>query len=162
MKYQYCDYKIKVIKDKGFYPIDNNGKKNEYQKPCTIKNHPKIYIFTKNNEAYYIGYTTQPLSSRFRVAIDAAINTKNSYKGYQWIKEEAILKLHVFCFEESVEANTRHSKMFENMESEIVYLYKKKFDKWPTFQSEIHFYERIGSTKNVKIWASRIFKEIFK
>ena len=117
------------------------------------KKEPKIYILSFNKEVIYVGITKQPLSTRFRQGLTAT--GQKGYHGYRW-KELAnkgnskpfALFVYKFGNEERMEA----------IEAEVAYLIRDKTNKWPKYQTEIHFHQ---ANKEEILIANQIYDQVF-
>jgi hypothetical protein len=123
----------------------------------------KIYILKHAGDYLYVGKTKQKISTKFKQGFksylhDIAGNRKAGYGGYKWIKEfinkDKAIELFVFDLGDSCTDN--HT---EAIEAEIVYKIRKKYDKWPSCQNEIHFFNDFEYFKDAKNVAKHIFKQ---
>lgn len=126
----------------------------KFQTPV-IKKAPKIYLVKYRNEIVYVGFTTDSISNRLRTGLAPGRYNKgdidpsegsHGYHGYKWkVLDEVDLYVWVF---EGIDLPKEKGKldpvkqMFENIESEMVFQIKQQTDRWPKYQSEIHFYSQ--------------------
>jgi hypothetical protein len=117
------------------------------------KKGPKIYILSFNKEVIYVGITKQPLLTRFRQGLTAT--GENGYHGYRW-KELANkgkskpISLFVYKFD--------NEERTEAIEAEVAYLIRDKTNKWPKYQTEIHFHQ---ANKEEILIAKQIYDQVF-
>ena len=127
------EYKIILLSKSSKKYILTHSKSNasNFQNPDT-KNRLKIYIFVDRNEIIYVGATSQSMSTRLRIGLNAA--GSGGYHGYKFKKKtNHPFKLFVFSFDRIIR------KKVESIEAELVYSFRRKKGKWPEFQTEIHF-----------------------
>lgn len=100
--------------------------------PETDKTKQKIYIIkTTKDQIVYVGKTNQSLSNRLRQGLNPKKET--GYHGYIW-KENDEIYIYSFTFKNLSDIE------IEAIEAEIVFLIRREKDKWPEYQTEIHFH----------------------
>jgi len=125
-------YEVKVSKT-AYKCISVNGQPTDhFITPDTKAGIQKLYVLKSGNEIYYVGVTSQSMSSRLRIGYRA--NGEQGYHGYKWIGKIPRAELLVWCFTESDRSPV------EAIEGELVYLVRNRTGKWPRYQMEIHFH----------------------
>jgi hypothetical protein len=114
----------------------------KFSSPATLNRRPKIYIIKKDDEIYYVGYSSQSISTRLLAGMKKG-GTYLHYKGYKW-KDLDKIELFVFVFDKDLktpmEDDDKEFKLFaEAVEAELVYKIRTQSGKWPLYQNEIHF-----------------------
>lgn len=134
------------------------GKEN-FTYPATNRR-VKLYLVKYKNEIVYVGITAQPIVNRLRSGLKP--NIKNGYYGYRW-KHLKHVDLMVWCDQGHDKPNKsklkKDMKVFETIEGEIVYLFRKYNGKWPEYQIEIHFH---NISEQEKIMAKFIYSKASK
>ena len=128
-----------------------NNKIKKFCKPYT-EGYPKIYMVKHNNEILYIGFTVDSIGNRLRNGLSPGkldkisnkiVIGKDGYHGYKW-KDLDVVDYYVWVYKQSdMPVKDEVKLMFENIEAEMVYLYKQTTGFWPKYQSEIHFYAKL-------------------
>ena len=132
-------YEIKVSKT-DYKCISVNGNATDhFIAPDTKAGIQKLYVLKNGNEIYYIGVTSQSMSSRLRIGYRA--KGEQGYHGYKWIGKISKAELLVWCFTENDRSPV------EAIEGELVYFVRNHTGKWPTFQMEIHFHPDASDTE---------------
>lgn len=98
---------------------------------------PKLYVFADDKKLLYIGQTVQSMSTRMRMGFKA--DGTSGYHGYRWRTVRKKATCHVWCLRGVTREDELHT--LECIESEVVFGYRKRFDQWPPFQTEIHFHQ---------------------
>ncbi len=136
----YNRYKIK-LSENDYKCLSVNGKSiDHFVAPDTKTGTQKLYVLKNDNEIYYVGVTSQSMSSRLRIGYRA--NGEQGYHGYKWIGNISKAELFVWCFTEGDRSTA------EAIEGELVYLVRNKTGKWPTYQMEIHFHPDASNNEN--------------
>ena len=136
-------YSIKVKSNKIVSILAKDGT-DHFISPVTKKNN-KIYLLGKNGLIHYIGITKQSMASRLRYGVKP--NHKSGYHGYKWLKENGKHCLIIWIFNNNVNV--------EAIEAEIVHFFRKQFNQWPEYQTEIHFHP---TTKDERTLAKTVLK----
>ncbi len=125
-------YKLEV--SPSYYQcIEVNGNKiSHFIAPDTNAGIPKLYTVKNGREIFYVGITSQSISSRLRYGFKAA--GEKGYYGYKWKDKIKKAELLIWCFPESTIGHV------EAIEAELVYFIREKAGKWPKYQMEIHFH----------------------
>ena len=152
MKNNFSRYKIKIV-DSTYRCVSVNCHPiTHFIAPDTKPGIQKLYVVKGVKDIFYVGITSQAMSSRFRIGfID---DGHYGYHGYKWkdkIKQAEVL---VWTFPE------KDTKYSEAIEGELVYFIREKTGKWPKHQMEIHFHSDV--TMNQKRAAENILKNIMK
>ena len=100
--------------------------------PDTNAGIPKLYMVKHGSEIFYVGITSQSISSRLRYGFKAA--GEKGYYGYKWKDQITEAELLIWCLPSST------PKHVEAIEAELVYFIREKTGKWPKYQMEIHFH----------------------
>lgn len=117
---------------------------------------PKIYVVLDNNRPIYIGATNQPIRSRLRLGFEADGN--NGYRGYLWRHSLTKAEIDIWLVtveEEDIQSMTHDPSIkralgnaerlrdivIETVEAEAAMLIRQEYDRWPEYQSEIHFHQ---------------------
>jgi len=137
-------YQIKVRSGSIVAVMAKDGT-NHFVSPVTNKCN-KIYLVGKNKLIHYIGITKQSISARLRYGVKP--NHRAGYHGYKWLKENGNHSLVIWTFNKDVK--------IEAIEAELVYYFRKQYDKWPKYQTEIHFHQ---SNEDEKALAKTILIE---
>ena len=119
----------------------NGEKLNHFIAPDTNAGIPKLYIVKNGSEIFYVGITSQGISSRLRYGFKAA--GEKGYYGYKWKDKITEAELLIWSFP------NRTQKHVEAIEAELVYFIREKTGKWPKYQMEIHFHGTSESEKQV-------------
>ena len=158
MNYLVSKTKI-TISDSGINPSDSPLFEGDVFNSANYK----IYILKHKEDYLYVGKTKQKISTKFKQGFrsylnDTAGNRKAGYGGYKWIKEfiNEDKALELFVFDLGTACTDNHT---EAIEAEIVFKIRKKYDKWPTYQNEIHFFNDFEDFKDAKKVAKEIFKQ---
>ena len=143
-------YKLEI--SPGHYQCTEvNGKKfNHFIAPDTKAGMPKLYMVKNGREIFYVGITSQGISSRLRYGFKAA--GEKGYYGYKWKDKITEAELLVWCFSGST------PKHIEAIEAELVYFIREKTGRWPKYQMEIHFH---GASESEKQVAKSILARLF-
>ncbi len=137
-------YRIKVKDEEIVSVLAEDGTKH-FVSPVTKKG-KKIYLVGKNGLIHYVGITRRPIRSRLRDGVKP--NHKTGYHGYKWLKENGDHCLIIWTFEDDTHV--------EAVEAEIVHFFRKKYDQWPKYQTEIHFHP---TDEKQRALAKRVLKE---
>jgi len=132
--------------------VKTNDDIKHFEKPLTEKI-PKIYIIHKDKKILYVGTTSQGIASRLYGGLKST--GKAGYYGYSWKNLRVWLFLSIWYFD--VKKNSNLKREIETIEAEIVHLCRIIDDKWPSHQTEIHFYP---SSFNHRECAKIIFQHI--
>lgn len=144
-------YEVKISQE-NYLCVSVNGQTTEhFITPDTKRGIQKLYVLKNGDEVYYVGITSQPVSSRLRIGYRA--NGEKGYHGYKWKSKISKAELFVWCFTES------DRDTVEAIEGELVYLIRNRTGKWPTYQMEIHFHP--DATDEEKRLAGTLFDECF-
>jgi hypothetical protein len=119
--------------------------------PAT-KDVPKLYVVSRSGILGYVGITSQSMATRLRSGLQAS--GKHGYHGYRWRNERG-LDLDIWCLAGA--SSKRASDELECVEAEVVFLARQTFDRWPEFQTEIHFHQ---STPFHRDAAARIIQHL--
>lgn len=92
-------------------------------------------------EVYYVGITSQSISSRLRYGFNA--NGENGYQGYKWKGKVSQAVLLIWNFPGM---NKDH---VEAIEAELVYFIREKTGQWPRYQMEIHFHQASDEERSI-------------
>lgn len=145
-----------VISDAGIKPAG----KNKFEGKVFNSNNFKIYILKHGNDYLYVGKTNRTIGARFRDGFRSykkKLDEEKKVYTYKWIQEyinkDEDLELFVFDLGTSINNYT------EAIEAEIVFEIRKKYNKWPTYQNEIHFFNDSEDFKNAKDVAKEIFNK---
>jgi hypothetical protein len=76
------------------------------------------------------------MAARIRLGFQA--DGTGGYYGYRWRAAMPMASCHVWCLLDVAEED--ELRVLECVESEVVFGYRKKFDQWPPYQTEIHFH----------------------
>ena len=129
-------YTLKVKSNEIVSVLAEDKKTEHFIFPVTQKG-KKIYLVGKNGFIHYVGMTKQPIGFRIR---------RNRY--YKWLKENGDHYLVICLFKNDIN--------IEAIEAEIVYFFRQKYNRWPKYQTEIHFH---STSKSERTLAKRILKE---
>ena len=125
-------YGLKLSKN-GYQCESVNGRTiNHFISPDTKPKTQKLYVLKDYSKIYYVGMTSQSMSSRLGIGYRA--NGEHGYHGYKWIGKITKAELLVWCFTHDDPTTT------EAIEGELVYLIRNNTGKWPLYQMEIHFH----------------------
>jgi len=130
-------YKLDVDQGKLKNIIAPSGKKH-FEKPATLKV-DKIYLIVDSKQIVYVGKTKQPIRNRLRIGENPA--SKTGYHGYKWLEKDGCYTLAIIIIENKYSS--------EAIEAEIVYNIRMHEDRWPLFQTEIHFHNVDAEHKKV-------------
>lgn len=125
--------------------IENNHSK--FEDTTQKRAIPKIYVVNFKSKIIYVGITKQKISDRLRQGLTA--EGRGGFHGYAWknlaprggLKPSEWIDLFVYCIGNKNRA--------EAIEAEIVYLFRNKTDKWPMYQTEIHFHQANNKEKEI-------------
>ena len=127
----YNKYRIRIADGK-FQCIEANGEQRQkFLYPDVLDNLPKLYVVKNNKDIYYVGISTQDIRRRLRQGFSA--QGEHGYHGYKW-KNQGVVELLIWSFPDSTQEHV------EAIEAELVYFIRRKTDKWPKYQMEIHFH----------------------
>ena len=113
----------------------------------------KIYVLKYGSNYLYVGKTKQKLGNKFGQSFRSYKNDlegkrEAGYGGYKWIKEykntDKILQLFVFDLGKSCTDNNA-----EAIEAEVVFRIRTKYNRWPEYQNEIHFFNDFANATEV-------------
>jgi hypothetical protein len=138
-----------AVEEDGGYSVVNSERGATFLAPVTQRG-PKIYVFSINNRLVYVGQTVQGMSARLRLGFQS--DGTSGYYGYRWRRNHMNAELFVWCLEDVKEED--EPLALECIESEVVFEYRKHFNQWPKYQTEIHFYE---STPEHRTLAASVF-----
>ena len=93
-------------------------------------------------------YTSQAIRSRLRQGFDAV--GLHGYHGYQW-KHPKEAWIWIWCFPGGCPEHV------ETIEAELVFLIRANTDRWPEFQTEIHFHQ---SSEAQRRTAEAMFRQL--
>ena len=127
---------------------------------------PKLYIISNGGAPFYVGATKRPIGERLRTGFQA--DGRNGYSGYLWrhYMSRAALDIWPLELEEAdfiamgadpsakrVESDQGKLKniLVEALEAEVVLLIRQMFDRWPKYQSEIHFHQSLSTHTEVAV-----------
>jgi len=120
--------------------------------PDTKRGIQKLYVLKNTAEIYYVGITSQPMSSRFWIGYQ--VNNRTGYHGYKWRSQITQAELLVWCFS----GDGRNA--VESIEGELVYLIRNRTGNWPRYQMEIHFHP--DATNEERRIAELIYNDCFQ
>jgi len=121
--------------------IEIDGKKtNRFMQPDAQNKLPKLYVIKSGSEVIYIGQTTQGMQTRIRQGLKA--KGDKGYWGYKWRGLRRVEVL-VWCFP------GKSAEYVEAIEGELVFLFRKHKGRWPKYQMEIHFHNRVEDAVQV-------------
>ena len=130
------------ISESDYRCLSVNGETvNHFISPDTKPTTQKLYVLKDGGEVYYVGMTSQSMSSRLRIGYRA--DGEHGYHGYKWVGKITKAELLVWCFTHDDSAIT------EAIEGELVYLIRSQTGKWPIYQMEIHFHNASESERQV-------------
>ena len=133
----YNRYQMKLSKS-DYKCLTVNGETiSHFIAPDTKTGTQKLYVLKNDNEIFYVGITSGPMSSRLRSGFRA--RGEHGYHGYKWIGKITRADLLIWCFSDKKQSFT------EAVEAELVYLIRNYTGKWPKYQMEIHFH---GASKS--------------
>jgi hypothetical protein len=117
------------------YAVVNEVGGTTFTAPATQRG-PKLYVFADHETLIYVGQTVQGMAARMRLGFKA--DGTAGYYGYRWRHSVHL----VGCFVWWLHGVTAAEELLtlESIESEVVFAYRRKFDQWPLFQTEIHFH----------------------
>ena len=101
----------------------------------------ELHVVKNGGEIYYVGITSQSISSRLRYGLKA--DGKHGYHGYKWKDKITQAELLIWSFPGSTQEHV------EAIEAELVYFIREKTGKWPKYQMEIHFHVASESERQV-------------
>lgn len=134
-------YQIKLSKS-DYQCLAVNGEKiSHFIAPDTKAGIKKLYVVKNGGEIYYVGITSQSISSRLRYGLKA--DGEHGYHGYKWKDKITQAELLIWSFPGSTQEHV------EAIEAELVYFIRKKTDKWPKYQMEIHFHGASESERQI-------------
>jgi len=150
MKFEHAQrYRLDTRSDS--YTVIGPDGASHFSAPATSRI-PKLYVISRAGVPGYIGITTQSISSRLRYGLRAI--GQHGYHGYRWRNQRG-LALDIWCLTDA--RPKRASIEIQSIEAEVVFLIRKKFDQWPEFQTEIHFYP---STPFHRDAAARVLQQL--
>lgn len=136
-----CDYYQIKIADSGVKCIAVNGKSAQhFSRPVTLNKLPKLYVVKNVRDIYYVGITTQSITSRLQSGFSA--QGEQGYHGYKW-KTLDSAELLIWCFPDST------AEQMEAIEGELAYYVRKTTKNWPLFQMEIHFHKATEEERRI-------------
>lgn len=145
-------YKIKIV-DSTCRCVSVNGHTiTHFIAPDTKPGIQKLYVVKDGKNIFYVGITSQAMSSRFRIGF--VDDGHYGYHGYKWKNKIKQAEVLVWTFTE------KDSKYLEAIEGELVYFIRERTGKWPEFQMEIHFHSDV--TMKQRRTAANILKNIMK
>ena len=118
------------------YAVVNDRGGSTFVAPATTRC-PKLYVFADGERLLYIGQTVQSMSARMRLGFLA--DGTGGYHGYKWRHTLKAAQCHVWYLHDVPEVE--EVRALECIESEVVFMYRQKFDQWPIFQTEVHFHQ---------------------
>jgi len=125
-------YQIKLSKS-DYQCLAVNGEKiSHFIAPDTKAGIKKLYVVKNGGEIYYVGITSQSISSRLRYGLKA--DGEHGYHGYKWKDKITQAELLIWSFPDATQEHV------EAIEAELVYFIREKTSKWPKYQMEIHFH----------------------
>lgn len=128
----YNSYKLRISKS-DYICIEANGEEvNHFIAPDTKAGGKKLYVVKNGRDIYYVGITSQSISSRLRDGFKA--EGEHGYHGYKWKDKIKQAELLIWSFPGSTQDHV------EAIEAELVYFIREKTGKWPKYQMEIHFH----------------------
>lgn len=117
----YNRYKLKISKS-DYLCVEANGKEvNHFITPDTKAGIKKLYVVKNGGEIYYVGITSQSISSRLRYGLKAA--GEHGYHGYKWKDKITQAELLIWSFPGSTQEHV------EAIEAELVYFIREKTGK---------------------------------
>ena len=136
--------------------VEKKGKAINYS-------HRLLYIVMFQNEFLYVGEAKAELKIRFQRGFSSYRHflrtgkARGGYKGYRWIElmePGKELTVWVVLFP----ANYDDKREFvEAIEGEVVLIIRNQTGKWPTYQSEIHFNNKMQNASEI---ASKIMDKM--
>lgn len=127
--------------------LKNENSVRSFSSPET-QNDPKIYVIRNIHKTIiYVGKTIQSVSARIWQGVNP--RKDNGYHGYKWKEKD---ELTIECF--TIKYIT--TKLLEATEAELVFLLRLHNDKWPIYQTEIHF----ANIPDAKIIAKKIYDNL--
>ena len=144
----YNRYKLAVFPSHYQCTEVNGEKLNHFIAPDTNAGISKLYMVINGSEIFYVGITSQSISSRLRYGFKAA--GEKGYYGYKWKDKITEAELLIWSFP------NRTQKHVEAIEAELVYFIREKTGKWPKYQMEIHFH---GASEEEKQIAKSILSQ---
>ena len=145
-------YVIRVTDDNCRCVSVNGRPVSHFIDPDTKRGVQKLYVLKSGAEMYYVGITSQPMSSRLWIGYQ--VNSRTGYHGYKWRSQITQAELLVWCFT----GNDRDA--VESVEGELVYLIRNQTGRWPRYQMEIHFHP--DATDEEKHIAELIYNDCFQ
>ena len=138
-------YTIRVTNE-GCRCVSVNGRPiSHFVDPDSRRGIQKLYVLKSSAEIYYVGITSQPMSSRFWIGYQ--VNSRTGYHGYKWRSQISQAELLVWCFT----GDDRDA--VESVEGELVYLIRNRTGNWPKYQMEIHFHPDATDEEKRLAWA---------
>ena len=126
------------------YAVLNERGGDTFIAPAT-KRCPKLYAFADGSKLLYIGQTVQSMGARMRMGFKA--DGTGGYHGYSWRHGVKAAQCHVWVLKDVREDEEVHA--LECIESEVVFAYRRKFEQWPIFQTEIHFHQSTKAHRDI-------------
>ncbi len=133
------------------YTVSGADDVRHFTAPAT-KHVPKLYIVSRHGIPGYVGITSQSMATRLRFGLKA--DGQHGYHGYRWRNQRG-LALDIWCLAGA--SSKRASGELECVEAEVVFLVRQTFDRWPEFQTEIHFHQSTTFHRNS---AARIIQHL--
>lgn len=129
---------------------------DNFVSPATKNNFPKLYVIVKDRDFYFVDNTKQPIASRLRYIL-------KSDKVWSKLTDFKLFIYTIGSFDSDTDDLEKAMEAFEFIKVELVYNIRKKTDKWPLHQTEIHFHNpQNDQDHKYRTLAENIFYELIK
>ena len=129
------DYNIKVALDRS-YSLRVASSATQFSKPASTGGVAKLYTLSHDKKLIYVGVAKQSMAGRLNDGFKA--DGKGGYHGYKWKHLSHELTLSIWTA--SLAGEYVSLREMETIEAEVAFICRSRFNQWPEYQHEIHFY----------------------